>query len=126
MQRPYFLLAFGLALLLGGLFAADALNAQSARGGPVFITDRHGERWEVTQAVSLGFAPRGFQHGIGRYAFTPLSDADLATSSRGVPGRTRVIGVAGEKEDQAYAIATLVRHEIANTHVDGKPIAVGH
>ncbi|MBW2431834.1 MAG: hypothetical protein JRF56_23000, partial [Deltaproteobacteria bacterium] len=45
--------------------------------GKSYIVDLHGERWEVTQAKSIGFDPARFRHGIGRNAFTPLDDSGL-------------------------------------------------
>ena len=45
--------------------------------GETYIVDRTGERWNVTQAKSLGFRPERFQYGIGRNAFIPLDDSLL-------------------------------------------------
>jgi hypothetical protein len=42
----------------------------------VYLVDRHGERWDITQAKSIGFEPGRFEFGIGRNAFRPLSDND--------------------------------------------------
>jgi len=36
----------------------------------IYIVDQTGERWDVTQAKSIGFDPQRFQYGIGREAFT--------------------------------------------------------
>ena len=36
--------------------------------GRSYIVDLHGERWDVTQAKSIGFDPERFRHGIGRNA----------------------------------------------------------
>ncbi|NIO16686.1 MAG: hypothetical protein GTN70_06770, partial [Deltaproteobacteria bacterium] len=41
-------------------------------GEKSYIVDMTGEKWDVTQAVTLGFEPEGFQYGIGKNAFTPL------------------------------------------------------
>ena len=45
------------------------------KGEKTFIEDQTGERWDVTQAKSIGFKPEGFQYGIGKTAFTPLDDS---------------------------------------------------
>ncbi len=39
--------------------------------------DRTGERWDITQAVSMGFDPDRFEFGIGRNAFYPLDENDV-------------------------------------------------
>jgi hypothetical protein len=46
-------------------------------GEDVFLVDRTGEQWKITQAVSIGFHPRGFQFGIGRDAIRPLDASSL-------------------------------------------------
>jgi len=95
-------------------------------GKRIYIKDLTGERWEVTQAVSLGFKPEAFQYGIGKYAFTPLDNSHLVEDTGGVSNRIRIIGIQSESQAQAYAISKLARHEIANTTIDSKPIAAGY
>jgi hypothetical protein len=118
------------ALALAAVAAAAGGTASAApvlrEGGKTFIVDRTGERWDVTQAVSLGFDPRGFQYGIGRHAFTPLTDDRVDASPESVPGGLRVIGVAEGGESRAYSVPTLSRHEIANSRLDDKAIAAGY
>lgn len=94
--------------------------------GRTFIVDQRGERWEVTQAESLGFDPDGFQYGIGRNAFTPLDDSRIRKGDERIPDFTRVIGVKSGSSPRAYSVPTLWSHEIANSHVEGKPVAVGY
>ncbi len=92
----------------------------------IFIHDRHGEAWEVTQAVSIGFDPEKFQYGIGRHAFTPLDDTGLTTDNGSVSSGLRVIGVADGNEARAYSVPKLSRHEVANSTIAASPIAVGY
>ncbi len=94
--------------------------------GKVYIVDRTGERWDVAQAESLGFKPEKFRYGLGRDAFTPLDDSRLGEYAGDVSKEMRVIGIAGEDTAHAYSVLTLSRHEIANTHLGAKPIAVGY
>jgi hypothetical protein len=94
-------------------------------GGKTYIVDATGERWDVTQAESIGFTPEGFQFGLGRNAFTPLDDAYLSDEARNVSQKLRVIGVVRNSQAQAYSIPRLRRHEIANSTIGSKPIAVG-
>jgi len=110
--------------------AGGALLAQAAtvikESGKTWIVDQRGERWDVTEAESLGFDPRGFQYGIGRNAFIPLDDARVRKEDSGIRGSTRVIGVREGSSPRAYSVPTLRSHEIANSNLGGKPIAVGY
>jgi len=128
LMRNAFAITVALALALA--FVSYAMvPAQAATGrndGKVFITDRTGEKWDISQAVNIGFSAKRFQHGIGRWAFKTLDDSHLGDDTKGAPGRMRIIGVAGESENQAYSVRKLSWHEIANTNLDGKPIAVGY
>jgi len=112
------------SLLVAGIGPAACARV-SEEGENVFITDQTGERWDVTQAETLGFKPHRFQYGIGRHAFTPLGDEDLSGDNTFVSSNTRVIGVVNQNEAHAYSVRKLSRHEIANTSIGGAPIAVG-
>jgi hypothetical protein len=105
-------------------------SAQAApvikENGRTFVVDQRGERWEVTQAQSLGFDPEGFQYGIGRNAFTPLDDSRIRGGDERIPEWTRVIGVKGGSSPRAYSVPTLWSHEVANSNLGGKPVAVGY
>jgi hypothetical protein len=92
----------------------------------IYIVDQTGERWDVTQAKALGFDPHRFQYGIGRNAFTPLDDSHIDDDTFFVSKDLRVIGVTGGTEAHAYSVPKLRSHEIANTTIDSKPIAVGY
>jgi hypothetical protein len=94
--------------------------------GYTYLIDQTGERWDITQAVSIGFEPREFEFGIGRNAFRPLSESDW--SNRGEPNfrNFRVIGVTDGDEAHAYAVSKLSRHEIANTMLGSEPVAAGY
>lgn len=116
-------------LVLCGLWLMASGNASSfvvREGGRTYIVDQKGERWDVTQAESIGFDPDGFQYGIGRDAFTPLDGSQLSDDRTSVRRNLRVIGVAEGSEAHAYSVPRLTWHEIANTEIDGKPIAVGY
>ncbi len=95
-------------------------------GNKTYIVDRTGERWDITQAKSIGFRPEQFQYGIGRIAFTPLDDSQLSDDIFAVSKNLRIIGIAEGTEAQAYSIPKLGRHEIANTKIGSKPIGVGY
>lgn len=94
--------------------------------GRTYIVDQTGERWDVTQAESLGFEADKFQYGIGRYAFKPLDDTGLSDDSSFVSLNERVIGVADGENAQAYSVSKLSRHEVANSMFGEVPIAVGY
>ncbi len=103
-----------------------ALSQVSKEGGKIYITDRTGERWEVTQAASIGFKPERFQYGMGKNAFVPLDDSLLTDNISDVPQSLRIIGVSEESGAKAYSVAKLSRHEISNSTLGSKPIAVGY
>ena len=96
------------------------------KGGKIYITDQKGERWDVTQAMTLGFRPELFQYGIGKNAFTPLDDSYLSDGSFSKFQNPRVIGIADGTEARAYSVPKLKYHEIANTQIKDKKIAVGY
>jgi hypothetical protein len=95
-------------------------------GGKTYIVDRSGERWNITQAISIGFKPERFQFGLGRNAFFSLSDMYLSEGSEDVSDHLRVLAVEDRNDARAYSIPKLSGHEIANSSIGGKPIAVGY
>ncbi len=94
--------------------------------GRVFIKDRTGERWDVTQAKEMGFIPQNFQYGIGKNAFQTLSDEDFTDVRLSKFSNKRIIGVSVEGDAHAYTVSRLRRHEIANTTIAGRVIAAGY
>ncbi len=115
-------------LLVAGTFAEAPARAASVirERGKTVIVDRKGERWDVTQAETLGFDPEGFQYGIGRDAFSPLDDMRVRKEGKDLPGRLRVIGVAHGEKRRAYSVPRLSRHEVANSKLGGREIAVAY
>ncbi|MBW2266586.1 MAG: DUF3179 domain-containing protein [Deltaproteobacteria bacterium] len=106
--------------------SGTAFSSVLREADKIYIVDQTGERWDVTQAKSIGFDPHRFQYGIGREAFTPLDESYLSDDTFFVSRSLRVIGVTGGTEAHAYSVPKLRRHEIANTTIDSKPIAVGY
>lgn len=111
-----------ISLLATVACAAEVVND----GKRIYIKDRTGESWEVTQATSLGFKPEAFQYGIGKDAFAPLDDSHLSRDTGGVSNRLRIIGIQSGSQAQAYVVSKMVYHEIANTTIGSKPIAAGY
>jgi len=95
-------------------------------GGKTYIVDATGERWDVTQADSIGFKPGGFQFGLGRNAFTPLDDTFLSNDIGQVPENLRVLGGVRNSQAQTSSIPRLRGHEIAKSTIGSKPIEVGY
>jgi len=111
------------------LFFMSSVSAAAPvihEGEKTYIEDQTGERWDVTQAKSIGFKPEGFQYGIGKTAFTPLDDSYLSDGSSSNFQNPRVIGIADGTEAQAYSVPKLKYHEIANTQITDKKIVVGY
>ncbi len=96
------------------------------KDGKTFIEDRTGEKWDITQAVSIGFKPNNFEFGLGRNAFSPLDDSLLQDATENISRRLRILGVPGENETKAFAVNKLRGHEIANSRIDNKPIAAAY
>jgi hypothetical protein len=119
-----FIMVLALSAVIGSL--AGAFSKVIHDGDSTYIVDRHGERWDVTQARSIGFIPERFQHGIGRNAFTPLDDSSLKDQSPTVSKSLRVIGISDGKEAQAYSVPKLYRHEVANSSIGDKQIAAAY
>lgn len=105
---------------------AGAFSKVIHDGNSTYIVDRHGERWDVTQAGSIGFMPQRFQHGIGRNAFTPLDDSSLKDKSPNASKSLRVIGISDGKKANAYSVERLWRHEVANSSIGDKPIVAAY
>ena len=99
--------------------------AESGKSG-TYIVDRTGEKWDVSQAESIGFKPGKFQYGIGRYAFTTLDDSHLQSDTASIRRNLRIIGIAAGNDAQAYSFSKLSRHETANTTLNSNPILVGY
>jgi hypothetical protein len=121
------LLLLLVTIFIVGLIFVGLASASVIRDGKkVYIEDHTGERWDVTQAKSIGFKPERFQYGIGRNAFTPLDDSFLAEDTSSLSHNPRVIGVTDGTEARAYSVPKLRYHEIANSHIGEEPIAAGY
>ena len=119
---------FAIFILFSVLFlVCSASFAQVIqKDGKTFIKDRTGEKWDITQAVFLGFKPNNFEFGLGRNAFSPLDDSLLQDATENISRRLRILGVPGESETKAFAVNKLRGHEIANSSIDEKPIAAAY
>ena len=115
-----------LLVLILGIALSQAFSSVIEEKGKTYIVDRHGERWDVTQARSIGFEPHRFQHGIGRNAFRPLGDSDWSNGVNHNTPNFRIIGVVDGDEAQAFSVLKLSYHEIANTKLASGPIAAGY
>ena len=116
------ILLFGLLYLI---LSAPAFSRVLRDGDKTFIVDMHGERWDVSQALSIGFEPGRFRHGIGRNAFTPLDDSSMSEDTSNARNQ-RVIGVSDGKDANAYSVSKLYRHETANSFLGDAPITAAY
>ncbi|MFO7687986.1 MAG: hypothetical protein R6V60_18045 [Desulfobacterales bacterium] len=116
--------AFGLLMAwnLTEMAAATVVEA----GNNIYLIDRTGERWDITQARSIGFDPDGFEFGIGRNAFRPLTDSDWQPDPNGRRPKMPVIGISAGDDSHAYSIEKLRYHETANTMLGASAILVGY
>ncbi len=99
--------------------APDSAEARTRIPEPIYLTDRSGERWEITHAVlRYGMGEHGWGHGIGRHAILPLIDPPM--SCPGDPdyllpdNLSLVIGVSHGGEDRAYKIGDLNDREVVD------------
>jgi hypothetical protein len=104
----------------------DAFSNVKHEDGKTYIVDLRAHKWDITQAVSLGFKPKKFQYGIGRNAFIPLDDSLLTGGSPDLPEDMRIIGIGEGPDSRAYSVRRLRRHEISNSNLGEKPVAVGY
>ena len=116
------ILIFGLIYLI---ISAPAFSRVIRDGKKTFIVDMYGERWDVTQAMTIGFEPGRFRHGIGRNAFTPLDDKSMSADPSNARNQ-RVIGVSDGIAANAYSVARLYRHETANSFLGDAPITAAY
>ncbi|NOY69406.1 MAG: DUF3179 domain-containing protein [Deltaproteobacteria bacterium] len=120
------IILFVLLSLIGFCASASAFTKVKKPDNRIYIQDRHGEKWDVTQAAGLGFKPENFQYGIGRNAIVPVDDKKLRSNGFFASSDMRVIGIAKDDEAHAYSVSKLRRHEIANSVIADTPIAVGY
>ncbi len=120
-------LVFSLIVIAGCVDVDEAAFSNVRQeDGKTYIIDRTGYKWDVTQAETLGFKPEKFQYGIGKDTFTPLDDSLLTDSSPDLPKNMRVIGIGEGSDSKAYSVSRLSRHEISNSTLGDKPVAVGY
>ena len=122
----WFFLGFLFTLLVTGAVAQIADARVVEEGGLTYLIDRTGERWDITQARSIGFDPHGFEFGIGRNAFQPLDDADWQSDTKGHRPGMSIIGVSGDGASHAYSVEKLRYHETANTRLGTSAVVVGY
>ena len=108
------------------IIAQYAVAAVVREGDKTYLVDRTGERWDITQAVSIGFDPAKFEFGIGRYAFNPLDETNWKSGSKQSYSKMRVIGVARDGDAHAYSVKKLWRHETANTFLGPEAIVASY
>lgn len=92
--------------------------------GQAYILDRTGVRWLMTQAETLGFRLERFLFGIGKDAYVPLDDKYFSDPGVDIFDGLRVIGLADGDEAKAYSIPRISRHEVVNSSINEKPVAV--
>ncbi len=126
-EKTILLIAGIAAICCAVWFVASAAYASFVvrEEGKVYIVDQTGARWDVTQAESIGFKPERFQYGMGRNFFTPLDDSKLSDKPD-EKSKLRVIGITEGTDAKAYSVPKLSRHEIANSKIGEKPVAVGY
>ncbi len=109
-----------------------AAAGESRQGSErIYITDRRGERFDITHAVqNYGMSRHGFEYGIGKNAMRPLDHPEMiAPGEPAYPGAWDTIPVIGteiEGDVRSYPIRPLARHEIVNETIGETPFAVAY
>jgi hypothetical protein len=122
----YALSAFVIAFTYVIFIASYAASSVIKEGGKIYIVDRTSERWDITQAVSIGYDPNQFEFGIGRDAFQTLDERHWVTKPGNTNPTMRVIGVAENGDVHAYSVGKLRHHETANTTLGSHAIVAGY
>ena len=99
--------------------------------GSIYLTDRKGERFDITYAVKkYGMSRRDFEHGIGKNAIRPLDHpAMIAPGERNYPKARDDAWIIGAEIDGAvrsYPIRPLAHHEIVNETIGQTQAAVAY
>ena len=100
------------------------------QGETLLITDRTGEKWDVTHAQKYGLVPDGYQYGLGRFAIRPIMDPQmLSPGDPDYPSDNEeflVLGVSLNGFTRAYPISVMGWHEIANEQFGDAYVAVAY
>jgi hypothetical protein len=97
----------------------------------VVITDRRGERWDISHAVEhYGLSRYGFEFGIGRNAIPPLNNPAMSEKGDGdypaAAALHEIIGFSGAGEARGYPIQPLKGHEVVNESIGDIQAAVAY
>ena len=102
---------------------------------PIYITDRHGVRFDVTHAVHrYGMRAAGFQFGIGKNTIRPIDHPNmLSPGDPGYPSEGSrwssgpdIIGISVDDDIRSYPVQELARHEIVNETIGHTQAAVAY
>ena len=131
-----FLATFLVSWLLFACAPVPPGNTEHSRlgSGLVFITDRYGERFDITHAVEkYGMAPSGFEFGIGKHTISPINHPEMIRSHEpdypnvhSRQSKEQIIGASFEGDARSYAIRQIVRHEIVNETIGYTQAAVAY
>jgi hypothetical protein len=128
---PLFLLYIGCTPIPPSMESPGSAGRTSQRSGHIYITDRYGERFDITHAVEkYGMSRHGFEHGIGKNTIHPLDHPNMIGPGKpdypNARDDTRVIGTEIDGDVRSYPIPLLARHEIVNETIGGTAAAVAY
>lgn len=106
----------------------DIIVAPGDDGDQIYITDRTGFRWNITDAVEVyNFLPENFAYGIGPFAIKPFTNPQfLLPGEAGYPqdnATDLLLGLDVANESRAYPLSVLRYPEVVNDRIDNRPIA---
>ena len=116
---------------LAPLPAPSSAGVGKSEGKRIFITDRFGDRFDITYAVEkYGMSRYGFEYGIGKNTIRPINQPSMiGREDDGFPwtgDNSPVIGTVIEGDVRSYPIRPLASHEIVNEIIGGTPAAVAY
>ncbi len=99
--------------------------------GSIYLTDRNGERFDITYAVKkYGMSRRDFDHGIGKNAIRPLDHPAMIAPGEWNYPKARddawIIGAEIDGDVRSYPIRPLAHHEIVNETIGQTQAAVAY
>jgi len=96
------------------------------RDGQVFLRDKTGEEWNVTEAATeYKMEANQFHYGLGRNAFQPLNNPQILQGSS-FGENSDIFGFSFGGVSRSYSKNTLLRHETVNDRFGSTPVLIAY
>ncbi len=116
------------------LFAAEYNQSALSPKGKVIVRDGIPHLWGGGEGQHFNISnlilnPNQFNYGIGRESFPALIEPRFESAEKAdkwLTDDSRILGVKIGEEVRVYPISLLIRHEVVNDVIGGKPIAAAY